>query len=144
MFVDDTMLYAENLKCAQKETCQNKRIQQCRNIQSQHRKINCISCFLICFEREKERERDRKRESMRAKEGQRGRENPNQDPGCWCRAPHGAQSHKPRDRDLSQDQESDAQPNEPPDTTQLHFCIYNEQSKREIKKTIPFTIDRKE
>ena len=49
-------------------------------------------------------------------EGQREREreNPKQAPCCQPRARHGAQSHEPGDHDLSQNQELDTLPTEPP------------------------------
>ena len=46
--------------------------------------------------------------------GEREAESPKQAPHCQCRAQHGARSQKPWNRDLSQNQESDAQVTEPP------------------------------
>ena len=51
------------------------------------------------------------------------RENPNQAPHCQHRAQCRAQTCKLPDGDLSQNQELDAQPTEPPRDPDLHFCL---------------------
>ena len=59
--------------------------------------------FKVYFEREREHE-----------QGRGGGEDPRQTPRCQHRAGRGAQTHKPRDHDLSRNPESDAWPAEPP------------------------------
>ena len=51
---------------------------------------------------------------------QRGRERIKQAPRCQHRAQCGTQTHKPWDHDLSQNQELDAQPTEPPRQVPCH------------------------
>ena len=71
------------------------------------------------------------KERERAGEGQRKREtkNPKQAPCCqhWARC--GAQSHKPQDHDLSQNQESEAQPTERPRCPNI-FPLLKKSSRR--------------
>ena len=66
----------------------------------------------IYFERERERENqwERIRERGREREG----ENPKQDPPYQCKARCGARTHKLWNHDLSQNQELDPEPTEPP------------------------------
>ena len=59
--------------------------------------------FKVYLEREREHE-----------QGRGGGEDPRQTPRCQHRAGRGAQTHKPRDHDLSRNPESDAWPAEPP------------------------------
>ena len=57
-----------------------------------------------------------------AGEGQRKRDTQNQAPHCRHGAWHGARSHKSWDHDLSWNQESDAQPTEPPRRPKTWGC----------------------
>ena len=70
-----------------------------------------LSLFIL-WGGEKEKEKEREKGVGRGRE--RERENSKQVPHCQCRAPCGARTHKPRDHDLSQNQELDAQSPEPP------------------------------
>ena len=71
--------------------------------------IVLLYVYLFIFERQSE--------SREGAERARERENPKQ-AVCWQDRAHcGAQSHKPWDHDLSQNQEWDAQPTEPPRCT---------------------------
>ena len=65
---------------------------------------NLFVCLFIIFERERER----------GGEGQREGETQSHIGSALTEPRSGAQTHKPWDRDLSQDQESDTQPTEPP------------------------------
>ena len=96
--------------------------------------------FFFLFSREREREREREKASRR--EGQRERE------GIFKQAPHSVQSltrgsiPQPWDRDLSQNQESEAQPTEPPRCPVLLFLIkgHNTNSEALPRKAIAWIV----
>ena len=69
--------------------------------------FNFLNIYLLSL-----KESESSRVHTRAEEGQR--ENPKQSPHCQCRTWCGAQTRELWDHDLSRNQESDAQPTEPP------------------------------
>ena len=72
-----------------------------------------FNCIYLFWEREREKV---------SGGGGTGRENPKQAPHCQHRAWHGAQTHERTNHDLSRNQESDAQPTEPPKDP--CFCVF--------------------
>ena len=76
------------------------------SLKNKHKKCFLIYLFL--------RETETARVGEGQRERERERENPKQAPICQHRARGGARTHEPWDHDLSWNQESDAQPTEPP------------------------------
>ena len=70
-----------------------------------------------------EKERARAQEHTRERQRERERENPKQAPWCQYRAWRRAWTHKPRDHDLSWDQDLDAQLTEPPRHPLFYFLM---------------------